>query len=164
MGLFELKSFFCPFQLEILTMFALRRICSVASRRAVTTQGFARSAAWYSSAPVTEIDEYNHVTGSERLEVLSHIAGKGLWDDNYLAGPFGTREKPVVVPATHDTRIIGCVGDEGDKGHDLMWHEITKDKPLICAECGQVFVLQKFDMEKKVEEEIIKPLKSKGMI
>jgi hypothetical protein len=30
---------------------------------------------------------------------------------------------------------------DGDQTHDLLWHVVKKDEPLICMECGQVFKL-----------------------
>jgi hypothetical protein len=41
-----------------------------------------------------------------------------------------------------ETRFISLPGGEGDRAHDLMWHEVRLEKPLMCADCGQVFVLK----------------------
>ena len=39
----------------------------------------------------------------------------------------------------------GDAGGEGDAGHDLIWHELTNKKDLVCAECGQAFRLEKME-------------------
>merc|ERR1712039_150106 len=83
----------------------------------------------------------DHATGEEKEELLTELEGKELYEQ-YLSGPFGTIENPVIVPSVMHTRIVGCLGGDGDSAHDLLWHEVKKDKPTICAECGQVFKLQ----------------------
>merc|ERR1712063_247572 len=83
----------------------------------------------------------DHATGEEKEELLTELEGKELYEQ-YLSGPFGTIEKPVIVPSVMHTRIVGCVGGDGDSSHDLLWHEVKKDKPTICIECGQVFKLK----------------------
>merc|ERR1712130_807647 len=79
----------------------------------------------------------DHATGEEKEELLTELEGKELYEQ-YLSGPFGTIENPVIVPSVMHTRIVGCLGGDGDSAHDLLWHEVKKDKPTICAECGQV--------------------------
>eukprot|EP01104_Vermistella_antarctica_P019201 TRINITY_DN7402_c1_g1_i1.p1 TRINITY_DN7402_c1_g1~~TRINITY_DN7402_c1_g1_i1.p1 ORF type:complete len:158 (+),score=14.40 TRINITY_DN7402_c1_g1_i1:38-475(+) len=74
----------------------------------------------------------------------------------YLGGEFGTVEKPVLVPSFFPSRIVGCVGGEGEHVHDLIWHEVREGKPLMCLSCGQVFVHQR--MEKYREDNNLKPL------
>merc|ERR1712137_832301 len=75
--------------------------------------------------------------------VVDHATGEEqeLYEQ-YLTGPFGTIDKPVIVPSVFHTRIVGCVGGDGESAHDLLWHEVKKDKPTICIECGQVFQLK----------------------
>lgn len=41
--------------------------------------------------------------------------------------------------------------------HDLLWHEVRRDKPLVCLECGQFFVLHPHPLKERTEE-IIKEL------
>ena len=36
--------------------------------------------------------------------------GQNFWDDNFLYGPFGTEENPVLVPSKGRYRFVGCVG------------------------------------------------------
>merc|ERR1719282_2210736 len=83
----------------------------------------------------------DHATGEEKAELLAELEGKELYEQ-YLSGPFGTIENPVIVPSVFHTRIVGCVGGDGESSHDLLWHEVKKDKPTICVECGQVFKLK----------------------
>jgi hypothetical protein len=61
--------------------------------------------------------------------------------DDILTGPFGTPENPVLVPSAFDSRIVGCMGGPGPLSHNILWHLVKKDKPLVCLECGQVFKL-----------------------
>jgi hypothetical protein len=35
--------------------------------------------------------------------------------------------------------ILGGPGKE----HELIWHEVVENHPLVCVECGQVFKLRK---------------------
>lgn len=51
----------------------------------------------------------DHATGEEKQELLAELEGKELYEQ-YLTGPFGTIEKPVIVPSVFNTRIVGCVG------------------------------------------------------
>jgi len=44
------------------------------------------------------------------LESYNTPAGEDADYPSFLAGPFGTLEKPVIVPAVGDSRIVGCVG------------------------------------------------------
>merc|ERR1712232_916627 len=48
-------------------------------------------------------------------------------------GPFGTVENPVLVPAIHTERIVGCVGGTGDQEHVPLLYR--------CGECDQIFML-----------------------
>jgi len=45
--------------------------------------------------------------------------------------------------AVTTTMTTRGVGGEGENEHTLLWHEVKEEKPLICAECGQVFKLVK---------------------
>ena len=92
-------------------------------------------------------------TGPEKEELLAALEGHELYEQ-YLSGPFGTLENPVVVPSVFTSRIVGCVGGDGDSAHDLLWHEVKKGKPTICAECGQVFVLKTDAEDDHVHDDI----------
>ena len=61
----------------------------------------------------------DHATGEEKEELLADLEGKELYEQ-YLSGPFGTMEKPVIVPSVFHTRIIGCVG----KLIDRKWNAL----------------------------------------
>ena len=94
-----------------------------------------------------------HATGLEKAEILSALKGEKLFGESILTGAFGTLEKPVKVPSAFSSRLVGCVGGDGENGHDLLWHEVKEGKPLICAECGQVFQLVKRPLPPGVTEE-----------
>ena len=34
---------------------------------------------------------------------------------------------------------------DGDVFHDLLWHVVKKDEPLVCFQCGQAFVLEQLE-------------------
>lgn len=48
----------------------------------------------------------SQMTGMENAEA----EGVVFDDSEYLSGPFGTRENPVVVRTGYDYRIVGCTG------------------------------------------------------
>ena len=89
------------------------------------------------------VQSVEHATGLEKAELLSLLKGEKLFGEPILTGAFGTLEKPVLVPSIFSSRLVGCVGGEGEHEHALLWHEVKEGKPLICAECGQVFKLVK---------------------
>merc|ERR1711879_784617 len=89
-----------------------------------------------------DMSPFDHATGLEKAELIAEKEGRPLFADEFLSGAFGTREKPVLVPTVFDNRIVGCVGGEGDNAHELLWHEVTIEKPTMCAECGQVFAIK----------------------
>eukprot|EP01115_Flamella_aegyptia_P008901 TRINITY_DN3728_c1_g1_i1.p1 TRINITY_DN3728_c1_g1~~TRINITY_DN3728_c1_g1_i1.p1 ORF type:complete len:167 (+),score=44.54 TRINITY_DN3728_c1_g1_i1:60-560(+) len=95
------------------------------------------------------LTDLEHATGAEREELLAELEGKQQFIDSYITGPFGTIEEPVIVKSVFDTRIVGCVGGEDEKAHDLLWHEVTDGKLTVCAECGQAFKLQKIAYDDK---------------
>eukprot|EP00029_Vermamoeba_vermiformis_P010072 TRINITY_DN522_c0_g1_i1.p1 TRINITY_DN522_c0_g1~~TRINITY_DN522_c0_g1_i1.p1 ORF type:complete len:168 (+),score=24.69 TRINITY_DN522_c0_g1_i1:537-1040(+) len=77
--------------------------------------------------------------GLERDELEAEAKGRHYIQDDILRGPFGTPDNPVIVPSAYDVRIVGCMGGPGPLAHELLWHNLKKDKPLSCLECGQVF-------------------------
>jgi hypothetical protein len=81
------------------------------------------------------------ITGLEREEWEYLKRGRPYRLDDVLTGPFGTPENPVLVPSVFDSRIVGCMGGPGPLSHEILWHLVKKDKPLVCLECGQVFKL-----------------------
>merc|ERR1719159_1131201 len=56
-------------------------------------------------------------------------------------GPFGTIENPVLVPAIHTERIVGCVGGAGDSEHVPLWFRCREGFLYRCGECDQIFML-----------------------
>ena len=87
------------------------------------------------------------MSGSDLYEVSGWAEQD--FGESILRGPFGTREKPVKVYSWYDSRIVGCMGGPGEHEHDILWHEVRKDKPLICLECGQWFQLEEHPMKKQ---------------
>eukprot|EP01097_Dermamoeba_algensis_P005873 TRINITY_DN369_c0_g1_i2.p1 TRINITY_DN369_c0_g1~~TRINITY_DN369_c0_g1_i2.p1 ORF type:complete len:245 (+),score=72.69 TRINITY_DN369_c0_g1_i2:72-806(+) len=86
-------------------------------------------------------------TGKEALEATHP------WEDEYLDGPFGTFEKPVVVTSVNSSRIVGCAGGPGyEEEHEITWHVLHQGRPLVCLDCGQVFKLQRVGSHPEVAE------------
>jgi len=104
----------------------------------------------FEEAEKKEVEIDSRVVGLERIEAL------GLKDqftgETILTGPFGTKEDPVIVQSYFNSRIVGCQGGPGDLAHELLWHEVRREKPLVCLECGQFFVLQPHPLKEKTEE------------
>jgi len=88
---------------------------------------------------------------SSRLNVLEQYVTEEYPMD--LRGPFGTRDKPVVVPSFYPTRIVGCSGDYPHNEHGLLWHIVNESRPTVCLECGQYFKLKKLD-ESLLEDDV----------
>ncbi|KAG6526274.1 putative cytochrome c oxidase subunit 5b-like [Zingiber officinale] len=82
------------------------------------------------------------VTGLERVELEAERQGKKLFEMETPVGPFGTKEAPAVIQSHYNMRIVGCVGDEGEDEHEVMWFWLKKDKPHVCPICSQYFVLE----------------------
>merc|ERR1719454_972641 len=56
-------------------------------------------------------------------------------------GPFGTIENPVLIPAIHTERIVGCSGGTGDNEHIPLWFRCREGFLDRCGECDQIFML-----------------------
>lgn len=56
-------------------------------------------------------------------------------------GPFGTIENPVLVPAIHTERVVGCSGGTGDSEHVPLWFRCREGFLYRCGECDQIFML-----------------------
>jgi hypothetical protein len=87
---------------------------------------------------------------SNRMHELEPYQGPDYPD--YLTGPFGTRDHPVLVPSFFPTRVVGCTGDHHND-HGTLWHIVNESRPTICMECGQYFKLKRLD-EKLLEDEV----------
>merc|ERR1719454_2300402 len=55
-------------------------------------------------------------------------------------GPFGTIENPVLVPAIHTERVVGCSGGTGDSEHVPLWFRCREGFLYRCGECDQMFM------------------------
>eukprot|EP01123_Difflugia_compressa_P010353 TRINITY_DN3776_c1_g1_i1.p1 TRINITY_DN3776_c1_g1~~TRINITY_DN3776_c1_g1_i1.p1 ORF type:complete len:185 (-),score=27.65 TRINITY_DN3776_c1_g1_i1:66-620(-) len=64
-----------------------------------------------------------------------------LEEKHILYGPRGTLANPTIVESVFPTRTVGCAGSEETQVHEILWHVVKREKPLICLECGQVFKL-----------------------
>mmetsp|Transcript_20646 Transcript_20646/g.35219 ORF Transcript_20646/g.35219 Transcript_20646/m.35219 type:complete len:144 (+) Transcript_20646:35-466(+) len=93
----------------------------------------------------TIVDLEKQVDGLQKREIEAMKAGKPVFASNQgvLTGPFGTADAPVKVPSSFDTRIVGCTGGDGDKSHELLWHEVRANEKIVCMACGQFFQLEK---------------------
>eukprot|EP01111_Echinosteliopsis_oligospora_P011334 TRINITY_DN371_c0_g1_i2.p1 TRINITY_DN371_c0_g1~~TRINITY_DN371_c0_g1_i2.p1 ORF type:complete len:146 (-),score=39.48 TRINITY_DN371_c0_g1_i2:72-509(-) len=96
-----------------------------------------------SFASATRQAAHKNLSTRERKPLETNIHGFDTPD--LLTGAFGTMEVPVVVPTVNDSRIVGCLGGDGDKGHQMIFHWATIEKPTVCLECGQVFKLHKVE-------------------
>jgi len=84
-------------------------------------------------------------TGLERLERFERnndFPSLASLEKPMIEGPMGTPSNPTIVYSIYDSRIVGCKGDHHTREHDLKWHTVKREKPLVCMDCGQVFVLQ----------------------
>lgn len=96
-------------------------------------------------------------TGPEREEMIAELEGRDMWDYQ-LSGPFGTKDKPVVVESVFSERIVGCPGDcngsccfailigtagETSNNNEVSWFIVKETEPYSCKTCGQVFVLKR---------------------
>eukprot|EP01125_Pyxidicula_operculata_P006366 TRINITY_DN2211_c0_g1_i1.p1 TRINITY_DN2211_c0_g1~~TRINITY_DN2211_c0_g1_i1.p1 ORF type:complete len:183 (+),score=44.50 TRINITY_DN2211_c0_g1_i1:40-549(+) len=76
-----------------------------------------------------------------------------LEERHILFGARGTIQEPVLVESVFPSRVVGCMGSEDTKVHELLWHTVKREKPLICLECGQVFKLVTPPGQHQVERE-----------
>merc|ERR1711953_996973 len=56
-------------------------------------------------------------------------------------GPFGTIENPVLIPAIHTERVVGCTGGSGNDEHVPLWFRCREGFLYRCGECDQIFML-----------------------
>eukprot|EP01090_Pellita_catalonica_P013035 TRINITY_DN3000_c0_g5_i1.p1 TRINITY_DN3000_c0_g5~~TRINITY_DN3000_c0_g5_i1.p1 ORF type:complete len:194 (-),score=36.93 TRINITY_DN3000_c0_g5_i1:40-591(-) len=98
----------------------------------------------------SELD-YNATVGQAGWELTD--ASDIYYGEDILEGDFGTMEKPVKVYSFEESRIVGCDGGK-EIGHDTLWHNVTKEKPLICLECCQVFELVDHPLKDLTMEEL----------
>jgi len=64
-----------------------------------------------------------------------------LEENHILYGDMGTPDSPVLVESVYTSRIVGCAGSQQTRVHDILWHVVKREKPLVCLECGQTFQL-----------------------
>merc|ERR1712071_232869 len=53
----------------------------------------------------------------------------------------GTIENPVLIPAIHTERVVGCSGGIGDSEHVPLWFRCREGFLYRCGECDQIFML-----------------------
>jgi len=76
--------------------------------------------------------------------------GQNYWDDNFLYGPFGTEENPVLVPSRGRYRFVGCVGGyDGTAEHEIAWFCLKQGPKHRCPLCGQIWQLWTTDSSHK---------------
>ncbi|MFH4973751.1 hypothetical protein AB6A40_000460 [Gnathostoma spinigerum] len=82
-------------------------------------------------------DPLEAATGREKKMLLARLAGDDRYEPKvYYRAETSTREKPNLVPAHFNERIIGCMC-EPDSGH-VNFMIIRKGPPKRC-ECGHWF-------------------------
>lgn len=85
-------------------------------------------------------------TGLERLEILSKLAGKDIFDMQPIKfKKLGTVKEPIMVDSLDTYRYVGCTGY--NESHDTLWVTVEKDKVCRCSECGSVYHLNFIGVE-----------------
>lgn len=79
--------------------------------------------------------------GNNYEERLFNLAGYPHRYHDSLFGPFGTNEKPTLVPSSEPFRYIGFKGGYGDDAHDVIYMRIRRGPKHACPKCGQIFLL-----------------------
>lgn len=65
-----------------------------------------------------------------------------FYDNQYLYGPFGTEDNPVLVPSRGRFRFVGCIGGyDGRPEHEIAWFAVRQGPKHRCPMCGQIFQL-----------------------
>eukprot|EP01126_Amoeba_proteus_P039261 TRINITY_DN412_c0_g2_i2.p1 TRINITY_DN412_c0_g2~~TRINITY_DN412_c0_g2_i2.p1 ORF type:complete len:220 (+),score=30.29 TRINITY_DN412_c0_g2_i2:72-731(+) len=64
-----------------------------------------------------------------------------LEENHVLYGTMGTPDDPVTIESVFPTRLVGCEGSVQTELHELVWHNVRREKPTMCLHCGQVFQL-----------------------
>merc|ERR1712137_78655 len=84
-----------------------------------TTRYYAEEKEFRGTLPDLEL-----ATGEEKMELLAELEGKELYEQ-YLTGPFGTVQNPVIVPSVNTVRIVECgqVFSLKTSAHDEHHHE-----------------------------------------
>merc|ERR1712125_286967 len=77
-------------------------------------------------------DKAEHVLGI--IELYEYLKSSPF------IGPFGTIENPVLVPAIHTERVVGCAGGTGDSEHVPLWFRCREGFLYRCGECDQIFM------------------------
>eukprot|EP00899_Mesostigma_viride_P007402 jgi/Mesvir1/16663/Mv12273-RA.1 len=88
------------------------------------------------------IQDYGHVTGLEKEEIVAQMQGKQRFNMQPVSGPFGTPESPAFIESSFDERIVGCTGGYGEEEHDIVWFRLHKDHDITCPICSQYFKLK----------------------
>jgi len=101
---------------------------------------------------IFQISPEDEDRGVERHERLTRIHMKrqphfqgdfsSLEEHHILFGDRGTPTNPIIIESIYPVRIVGCTGSHETQTHELLWHNVKREKPLVCLECGQVFQLQ----------------------
>jgi len=81
------------------------------------------------------------VVNSKASTVLGIIELYEYLKSSPFIGPFGTIENPVLVPAIHTERVVGCSGGTGDAEHVPLWFRCREGFLYRCGECDQIFML-----------------------
>ena len=57
-------------------------------------------------------DEITHSTGLEKQQLVWEKEGVEPFGPSLLSGPFGTPQKPTIVPSFYGVRLVGCTGKD----------------------------------------------------
>ncbi|GJQ10045.1 hypothetical protein GpartN1_g4803.t1 [Galdieria partita] len=89
---------------------------------------------------------FEQATGSERAELEDpdlYRNPEKYVNSRVMIAPFGTKEKPLLIPSRYDARMIGCTGREAPNDHEVYYMTVKENNDKVCPLCGQVFRLKK---------------------
>eukprot|EP00871_Galdieria_phlegrea_P003507 jgi/Galph1/4157/GphlegSOOS_G2836.1 len=98
------------------------------------------------SAPDRMPDAFDQATGSERAELEDpdiYRNPEKYVNSRVMIAPFGSKEKPLLIPSRYDARLIGCTGRKAPNDHEIYYMTVKEKNDKVCPLCGQVFRLKR---------------------
>jgi len=89
---------------------------------------------------------FEQATGSERAELEDpdiYRNPEKFVNSRVMIAPFGTKEKPLLIPSRYDSRMIGCTGRQAPNDHEVYYMNVEEGSDKVCPLCGQVFRLKR---------------------
>ncbi|KAI0064759.1 COX5B-domain-containing protein [Artomyces pyxidatus] len=120
---------------------ALRALSTTALRRSDDHHAAAPAIFGVGAKPGEVPTDEAQSTGLDRIQTLGHLEGVEVFDLEPLdASRVGTLADPIKVFSVEPDRIVGCTGFPADS-HDLLWFNVTTEKPQRCTECGSAYAI-----------------------